>query len=106
MPPTPTVTAVLRPPGGAGQKPEEQRAILAARRLVSHKQRVPLDKVGFVSIKPKQWPNTALGCPKPGMFYAQHVTPGYVVMLRIGHRTYEVHTDRMGTAVMCARSRS
>ncbi|MBI2320970.1 MAG: hypothetical protein HYU88_02455 [Chloroflexi bacterium] len=49
------------------------------------------------------WPSTALGCPEPGMVYAQVITPGYRVVLEHGGRQYTYHTDRRQRFVLCAR---
>lgn len=40
------------------------------------------------------WPDAALGAPKPGRLYAQVLTPGYRVRLRVGTRSVTYHTDQ------------
>jgi hypothetical protein len=51
-----------------------------------------------------EWPDTSLGCPEPNKAYAQVITPGYRVVLRVGEREYELHTDReAGIIVRCQR---
>ena len=46
------------------------------------------------------WADASLGCPEPGMMYAQLITPGYKVSLKVGGKTHDVHVA--GTrAVMC-----
>jgi hypothetical protein len=48
------------------------------------------------------WPDSALGCPAPGMMYSQIVTSGFKLIYSDGAKTYEVHTDRSGNrAVLC-----
>lgn len=54
-----------------------------------------------VSVTPVEWPNSALGCPKPGMAYAQVVTPGYRIVLAAGGKQYEYHSDRGRNVVFC-----
>jgi len=41
----------------------------------------------------KSWSDTSLGCPRPGMFYAQVITPGYLITLEVKGEKYEYHTD-------------
>lgn len=54
--------------------------------------------VGAGSIKVKiaeavEWPDTSLGCPKPGMMYAQMITPGYKIVLEAGGHEWNYHAS-------------
>lgn len=48
-----------------------------------------------------EWPDASLGCPAPGMMYAQVVTPGYQVVLQSGGQTFAYHGDRSGNMKLC-----
>ena len=39
------------------------------------------------------WEDASLGCPEPGVAYAQVVTAGWVIRLRHGGREYQYHAD-------------
>ena len=56
-----------------------------------------------ISTAPMTWSDAGLGCPQPGMMYAQVLTPGYLVIIRDdGGREHQVHTDEDVTAaVVC-----
>lgn len=42
-----------------------------------------------------EWSDTSLGCPQPGMMYAQVITPGWrVILVTDQGQQYEVHTGR------------
>ncbi len=56
--------------------------------------------ITVVSVEAVTWPDASLGCPKPGMMYAQVLTPGYRVVLEADGKTYEYHTGR-GRVVPC-----
>ena len=56
--------------------------------------------VQVVTIEPRDWPDSSLGCPQPDMLYAQVVTPGYGLVEVSGERI-EYHTDERGTVVRC-----
>ncbi|MBN1976539.1 MAG: hypothetical protein JW918_03980 [Anaerolineae bacterium] len=43
------------------------------------------------SVTPTEFPDASLGVPEPGMSYAQVVTPGYVIRLKVGEQAYEYH---------------
>jgi len=61
------------------------------------------DEVTILSAEEVDWPDASLGCPEPGMMYAQVITPGYRFTLRAGEETYEVHTDYTGeNMVVCS----
>ncbi len=52
-------------------------------------------------VEARAWPDAALGCPEPGTFYAQVVTPGFLVIVTAGGQDLEYHTDDRGTFVSC-----
>ena len=39
--------------------------------------------IANLTVEPVDWPDTSLGCPKPGEFYAQVVTLGYRVKVQL-----------------------
>lgn len=47
------------------------------------------------------WPNAALGCPKPGVFYTQGTVPGYRIRLSVAGAEYIYHTDLNGRVLQC-----
>jgi hypothetical protein len=84
-----------RIPRGAGRPVRLAREDLA--------RRLGLDPraVKVVSVREVDWRDTSLGCPKPGMMYAQVITPGYRVVLEADGQAYEYHTDRGARVVAC-----
>jgi len=58
------------------------------------------DEVTILSTEPVEWSDASLGCPEPGMMYAQVITPGYRFLLQAQGQEYEVHTDRTGQSVV------
>jgi hypothetical protein len=53
------------------------------------------------SMEPVTWPDASLGCPQPGMVYAQLLTPGFKVILEVGEEVYEYHTGMTQPIVLC-----
>lgn len=49
------------------------------------------DEITVVSATKKSWPDGSLGCPKPGMMYAQHVVDGYQIILEAKNKQYDYH---------------
>ena len=46
------------------------------------------------------WPDASLGCPEPGMIYAQIITHGYRFKLQSGDKLYEYHAGK-GMVKLC-----
>jgi hypothetical protein len=75
--------------------------VAAATGLLAARLGVPASAIGVVSVTSATWPNSALGCPKPGFVYAQIVTPGYRIILTAGGQNYEYHSGRGNNVVSC-----
>lgn len=59
-------------------------------------------QVQVLAVESVQWGDTSLGCPEPGMMYAQVITPGYLIVLGAGEAQYEYHTaEGSNSAVFC-----
>jgi len=75
-------------------------ALTAAVTYLAGELGVPLEAVTAISFEPVEWPDASLGCPQPGMMYAQVVTPGYRILLEVDGVQYEIHTDQAGGSVV------
>jgi hypothetical protein len=75
--------------------------LLAIIELVADETGADVQSVAITSAEPVDWPDTSLGCPKAGEFYAQVITPGYRVTAQHNDQQFEVHTDLDGRAVTC-----
>lgn len=73
-----------------------------ARRELADREGLSTEQVSVVEWKAVEWRDASLGCPQPGMLYAQVITPGYLVRLEAGGRTFEVHTDLGQRTVTCS----
>jgi cytoskeletal protein RodZ len=97
---TPTGQAT---PSGAAVPAGAEPAVEKAKQDAAKQAGVPVAQVTVVSARAVQWPDSSLGCPQPGYAYSQVVTPGYLIVLRAGGKTYEYHSDRAGEEVVtCA----
>ena len=78
-------------------------AVQAAKRKLSAALGVTESEIQLDDAAAVEWPDASLGCPEPDMAYAQVVTPGFRVGLRVGKKGHVVHVagDR---AVVCAAS--
>lgn len=62
---------------------------------------VAADDIEVVSVEEVVWPDASLGCPAPGMVYAQVLTDGMKVVLKAGDETYEYHGRTPDDLFLC-----
>jgi hypothetical protein len=86
---------------GAGVGTPAEEVVRLAREDLAGRLGVALNSVKVVSVEAAEWSDTSLGCPEPGMMYAQVITPGYRVILGADGQTYEYHTDTGSRVVLC-----
>jgi len=67
-----------------------------------------VDNIVLVSAQSVDWADSSLGCPQPGMVYAQVITQGYKIVLRVGDIEYQFHTDANldGQILLCTKQSS
>lgn len=86
-----------QPPPSKAVSIDTIRADLAGRLGVS------IADIHVVRVEEGYWPDTALGCPEPGMAYAQVLVRGRRVVLEANGVQYEYHTDDAftGRFILC-----
>jgi len=89
--------SALQTPGGSSLDTliEKAKEDLAGRLSISPSQ------ITLVEATEVMWPDSSLGCPQPGMEYAQILTPGYLIRLSFGEQKYEFHASRGTTVIYC-----
>lgn len=83
---------------GADQLPP---LVLLALQTAAEDAGVPVEQVELVEWTTTEWNDSSLGCPQPGEFYAQVITPGYIVTVRVAGEEREYHTDSSNRVVTC-----
>ena len=58
-------------------------------------------EVVVVSATLASWPDSSLGCPQPGMQYAQVVTDGSVIVLQADDTLYRYHAGGSRKPFLC-----
>ncbi|MBU0491126.1 MAG: hypothetical protein KKA73_20655 [Chloroflexi bacterium] len=108
QPGLPNPTPIPTPAPTPGDKPsavvpaEAQDAVALARAdLARHLGLVTETAIAVTSVEAMDWPSTALGCPQPGVVYAQIITPGYQIVLAARGDQFTYHTDSGATVVLC-----
>jgi hypothetical protein len=88
-------------PAHVTPSPEAEQVVGLAREDLARRLGLASEDVGLVSVEAVEWSDASLGCPQPGMMYAQVITPGFLVTLEAGGETYEYHTDTGDQVVLC-----
>ena len=100
QPPVDTATALptLAVPGGESDREEIVAAVVTdlAQRLG-----ISPGQITVISVTAKTWSDASLGCPEPGMMYAQVLTPGYQIILEAGGTQYDYRADQSGNFKLC-----
>ena len=65
---------------------------------------IAADKIQVDTVRTVNWPDSSIGCPRPGRAYMQVITPGHKVSLRADGRIYVVHEAR-GRAFVCEKTK-
>lgn len=84
-------------PPGADQQVARAKQDLASRLGIQS------EAVQVLDVEEVQWSDSSLGCPKPGMMYAQVITPGYRIQLEAEGKVYEYHADKGTKVVDCTK---
>ena len=86
-----TSTGDVLPPEGAEQLINMAKTDLAQRLKINE------SEIQLVSIDDVDFPDTSLGVPEPGKFYAEVITPGFIIKLSSEDHVYQYSTDRHDT---------
>lgn len=98
--PMPTERPTETPPPGDVPLQEDLTVDLTVADLAARLESAP-SAVDVVSVEAVVWPDSSLGCPRPGEFYLQVETPGWRITLRAEGETYDYHASERGTFVLC-----
>ena len=86
---------------GIAPPPEAKQVVELAREDLAERLGLAPGEMSLVSVEAVEWSDASLGCPQPGMMYAQVITPGYLVVLEAEGQQYAYHTDTDRIVVLC-----
>ena len=94
----PVATGAASPVAGSIPIPQEIAPVITA---IAEDLDVPASSVQVVTVEPRDWLDSSLGCPQPDMLYAQVITPGYLILVEVSGERFEYHADERGNIVLC-----
>ena len=75
--------------------------IVKAKEDLAQRLSIPAAQIKLVDANAVTWPDASLGCPEPGMAYAQVLTPGYLILLEASDKIFEYHASKGTYVVHC-----
>ena len=94
----PVTPGAASPVAGSIPIPQEIAPVITA---IAEDLDVPASSLQVITVEPRDWPDTSLGCPEPDMLYAQVITPGYLILVEVSGERFEYHADERGNIVRC-----
>lgn len=62
---------------------------------------ISITQINVVDAKEVTWSNSSLGCPQPGMLYADVLTAGFLILLSANNQAYEYHAGKSSDVFYC-----
>jgi hypothetical protein len=79
----------------------ENPLVRQAKEDLAQRLNIPIEDIDLLMVEQVVWRDSSLGCPQPGIMYAQVITPGFRVILDAAGKQYEYHTDTGRLVVLC-----
>ena len=73
-----------------------------ARQDLADRLAVDITSIRTLSAVVRSWPNSALGCPRPGMQYLQRPVDGSLIRLEVAGAVYRYHSGGARPPFLCA----
>jgi hypothetical protein len=86
---------------GSSSNPDPQPSVDAALSDAAAHLGVSPAALHVDQVEPREWGDSSLGCPKPGLMYSQIVTPGLLIVISGAGKQLEYHSDTRGRVVLC-----
>jgi len=100
-----TSTELVSPtPNQPPMDPKMESLVELSKEDLSEHLDIPVGEISLISAEAVDWNDSSLGCPQPGMMYAQVITPGYKISLLANGISYAYHTDTVKNIILCAEN--
>ena len=83
--------------------PPVEKFVTLAKKDLSERLQIDINKITLQKTAERVWPNTALGCPSPGKVYQTKKVPGYQISLAANNVQYIYNTDWIGQVILCLK---
>jgi len=91
------MTQPTQPPPSSGM----EGLIEKAKEDLAQRLAIDVENINVLEARAVVWPDASLGCPQPGIVYAQVQTAGYLIQLEANSEIYEYHMDTGEQVILC-----
>jgi hypothetical protein len=88
------------PPVDTGEQPQNP-LVSQAKEDLAKRLSVPTTAIELLKLEEVTWRDSSLGCPQPGMAYAQVLVNGSLIMLKHEGAVYQYHSGKGGAPILC-----
>lgn len=81
--------------------PPVEKIVQLAQQDLANRLEIGIGGINLVKSEEMLWPNEALGCPRPGVFYPSGRVAGFQIWLEVDGTEYIYNTDYNGTLILC-----
>jgi hypothetical protein len=78
--------------------------IIQAKQDLAERLGIATDQIELLSYEEVVWPDSSLGCPQPGMAYAQVTQEGLLIRLGVGREMYFYHSGGAQAPFLCEQT--
>ena len=93
--------AIDVPPVSGMVEPGPEPLITMAREDLAHRLSIAEGEIEVLEAKAVVWPDASLGCPQPGMAYAQVLQDGLLIRLGAEGRIFSYHSANNADPFLC-----
>jgi len=84
--------------------PASRKLVTQAKEDLASRLAVHVNEIELLETRSVIWPDSSMGCPKPGMAYTQVQHDGLLIRLRVGSHTYEYHSGGSRPPFLCEQA--
>jgi hypothetical protein len=88
-------------PAPEAVEPTQEPLVVQAREDLASRLYIQSSEIELIKFEAVTWPDSSLGCPQPGMVYADVLTPGYLIILSAANKEFEYHASRGAEVFYC-----
>ena len=100
-PPTQGAMAQMTPSLSSSISPDLESLIEKAKEDLAQRLSISTKQINLVETMEVEWSDSSLGCPQPGMYYLQVITPGYLIRFQALDKVFEFHTNKGDQIIYC-----
>jgi hypothetical protein len=97
-------TVAVNPTIQSPPDPALQGLVMQAKEDLAGRLSVGVDQIDLIEAEAVVWPDSSLGCPRPGMMYTQVQHDGSLIRLRVGKRIYDYHSGGNRPPFLCEQA--